>query len=49
VNDQATFRTVPAITKAFGDGYDGALNEKRVTFPYKNAASIGARLAALGL
>jgi len=48
-NNQTTFRTVPAITKAFGDGYDGTLNGKRVTFPYKNAASIRARLAALGL
>ena len=48
-NNQTTFRTVPAITKAFGDGYDGVLNGKRVTFRYKNAASIRARLAALGL
>jgi hypothetical protein len=48
-NDQTTFRAVPAITKAFGDGYDGTLNGKRVTFPYKSAASIRARLAALGL
>ena len=48
-NNQTTFRAVPAITKAFGDGYDGVLNGKRVTFPYKNAASIRARLAALGL
>ncbi|RDU97443.1 hypothetical protein DWV00_19755 [Trinickia dinghuensis] len=48
-NNQTTFRAVSAITKAFGDGYDGVLNGKRVTFPYKNAASIRARLAALGL
>jgi len=48
-NNRTTFRAVPAITKAFGDGYDGVLNGKRVTFPYKNAASIRARLAALGL
>jgi hypothetical protein len=48
-SNQTTFRAVPAITKAFGDGYDGVLNGKRVTFPYKNAASIRARLATLGL
>ncbi|WP_162878263.1 hypothetical protein [Trinickia diaoshuihuensis] len=48
-NNRTTFRAVPAITKAFGDGYDGVLNGKRVTFPYKNAASIRARLMALGL
>jgi hypothetical protein len=48
-NNRTTFRAVPAITKAFGDGYDGVLDGKRVTFPYKNAASIRARLAALGL
>ena len=42
-DNQATFRAVPAITKAVGDGYDGVLNGKRVTFPYKNAASIRAR------
>lgn len=48
-NNRTTFRALPAITKAFGDGYDGVLNGKRVTFPYKNAASIRARLAALGL
>lgn len=48
-NNQTTFRAVPAMTKAFGDGYDGVLNGKRVTFPYKNAASIRKRLAALGL
>ena len=48
-SNQTTFRTVAAITKAFGDGYDGVLNGKRVAFPYKNAASIRARLAALGL
>ena len=48
-NNRTTFRAVPAVTKAFGDGYDGVLNGKRVTFPYKNAASIRARLAVLGL
>lgn len=48
-NNQTTFRVVPAISKAFGDGYDGVLNGKRVTFPYKNAASIRKRLVALGL
>ena len=48
-NSRTTFRAVPAITKAFGHGYDGVLNGKRVTFPYKNAASIRARLEALGL
>ncbi|PMS14785.1 hypothetical protein C0Z18_30275 [Trinickia dabaoshanensis] len=48
-NNQTTFRAVPAITHAFGDGYDGVLNGKRMAFPYKNAASIRARLAALGL
>lgn len=48
-NNQTTFQAVQAITKAFGDGYDGVLNGTRVTFRYKNAASIRARLAALGL
>jgi hypothetical protein len=49
VGAQTTFKALPAITKAFGDGYDGLLDGKRVTFPYKNATSIRARLAALGL
>lgn len=49
VGNQTTFKALPAITKAFGDGYDGVLNGKPVTFPYKNAASIRARLTALGL
>ncbi|HKR39524.1 MAG TPA: hypothetical protein VJU59_07555 [Paraburkholderia sp.] len=49
VNGQAKFERVPEITKAFGEGYDGVLNGKHVTFPYKNAAAIRARLAALGL
>ena len=42
-------KTTISITKAFGDGYDGVLNGKHVAFPCKNAASIRARLAALGL
>ncbi|WP_186147683.1 hypothetical protein [Burkholderia gladioli] len=49
VGKQATFKAVPAVTKAFGDGYDGLLDGRRVTFPYKNAASIRTRLRALGL
>ncbi|WP_429253767.1 hypothetical protein [Paraburkholderia sp. GAS333] len=49
VGNQTAFKALPAITKAFGDGYDGLLDGKRVTFPYKNAASIRVRLAALGL
>ncbi len=47
--DHTTFESVPAITKVFGDGYDGLLDGKRVTFHYKTAASIRAHLAALGL
>ncbi|WDD90252.1 hypothetical protein Bsp3421_000074 (plasmid) [Burkholderia sp. FERM BP-3421] len=49
LGNKTTFKALPAITKAFGDGYDGLLDGKQVTFPYKNAASIRARLAALGL
>ncbi|WP_144143747.1 hypothetical protein [Paraburkholderia sp. BCC1884] len=49
IGNQTAFKALPAITKAFGDGYDGLLDGKRVTFPYKNAASIRVRLAALGL
>lgn len=47
-DNRTKFRAVPAITKAFGDGYDGVLDGKRVTFLYKNAAAIRARLTALG-
>lgn len=46
---QPMFRALPAFTKAFGDGYDGVLDGRRVTFPYKNAESVRARLRALGL
>ncbi|MDN7604996.1 hypothetical protein [Burkholderia gladioli] len=49
VGKQARFKAVLAVTKAFGDGYDGLLDGRRVTFPYKNAASIRTRLRALGL
>ncbi len=49
VGNKTTFKAIPAITKVFGDGYDGLFDGKRVTFPYKDAASICARLAALGL
>ena len=47
--NRTTFRAEPNITKAFGDGHDGMLDDKRVTFPYKNAAAIHARLKELGL
>jgi hypothetical protein len=49
VNGQAKFEREPKITKAFGDGYDGVLDGRRVTFPYKTARSIRARLSELGL
>ncbi|WP_186014494.1 hypothetical protein [Burkholderia gladioli] len=49
VGKQARFKAVLAVTKAFGDGYDGLLDGRRVRFPYKNAASIRTRLRALGL
>lgn len=47
--DKTAFRAEPHVTDAFRDGYDGVLNGRRVTFPYKTASSIRARLAELGL
>lgn len=48
-NGKIIFKRELEITKAFGDGYDGILDGKRVNFPYKNAAAIRSHLAKLGL
>ncbi|WP_162877995.1 SH3 domain-containing protein [Trinickia diaoshuihuensis] len=51
-NDQTTFRAVPAVTKAFWDGYDVVLNGKRVTFPYKgyvNPCAVGGARSVIWL
>ncbi|MCP2086124.1 UNVERIFIED_ORG: hypothetical protein J2Y81_002141 [Paraburkholderia sediminicola] len=36
------------ITDAFGDGYDGVMDGKKVTFPYTNAQLVRRRLSELG-
>ena len=46
---RTSFWSGPEIAKAFGDGYDGVLDGKRVTFPYKHAVAIRARLLEPGL
>jgi hypothetical protein len=37
------------ISNAFGDGYDGVMDGKKVTFPYTNAQLVRRRLSEFGL